>query len=80
MAKMWKKIKDYCQCRLCSHFCLLSQENPLGKCKVRYFYQGEIHSLVDTHITCLQIDPIEKKPLYHFKASIACIISWYCWL
>ncbi len=67
MAKMWKIRKDSCQCILCSHFCLLSEKNPLGKCNVRYFYHNEIHSLVDTHLACLQLDPIEKKPLYHFK-------------
>lgn len=67
MAKLWIKVKDKCQCQLCSHFCLLSKENPLGKCKVRYFSKGEVHSLVDMHLACLQVDPIEKKPLYHFK-------------
>lgn len=54
-------------CRLCSHFCRLSQENPLGKCHVRYYKNGEVFSLVDTHLRAINIDPIEKKPFYHFK-------------
>lgn len=66
-AKMWDKADNYAVCRLCSHFCRLSQENPFGKCRVRYFKNGEVFSLVDTHLAAVNIDPVEKKPFYHFK-------------
>lgn len=66
-AKMWDKADTYAVCRLCSHFCRLSAENPLGKCRVRYYKDGAVFSLVDTHLAAVNIDPIEKKPFYHFK-------------
>lgn len=66
-AKMWVKAETQAVCQLCSHFCRLSEENPVGKCHVRYFKDGEVHSLVDTHLAAVNIDPIEKKPFYHFK-------------
>lgn len=66
-AKMWDKAGTYAVCRLCSHFCRLSLENPLGKCHVRYYRDGEMFSLVDTHLAAVNIDPVEKKPFYHFK-------------
>lgn len=64
---MWDKADTYAVCKLCSHFCRLSRENPLGKCRVRYYKNGEVSSLVDTHLAAVNIDPIEKKPFYHFK-------------
>lgn len=64
---MWVKAETQAVCQLCSHFCRLSQENPAGKCHVRYFKDGEIYSLVGTHLAAVNIDPIEKKPFYHFK-------------
>ncbi len=66
-AKMWDKAGTQAVCRLCSHFCRLSEENPVGKCHVRYFKNGEVYSLVDTHLAAVNIDPVEKKPFYHFK-------------
>lgn len=66
-AKMWDKAGDYAVCRLCSHFCRLSEDNPLGKCRVRCYKDGKVFSLVDTHLAAVNIDPIEKKPFYHFK-------------
>lgn len=67
IAKMWAKAESHAVCQLCSHFCHLSQQNPVGKCHVRYFKDGEVFSLVDTHLAAVNIDPIEKKPFYHFK-------------
>ncbi len=71
IAKMWDKAGSNALsgavCRLCSHFCRLSAENPLGKCRVRYYKDGDIFTLVDTHLAAVNIDPVEKKPFYHFK-------------
>ncbi len=56
------------QCELCSHFCTLSTEEGqnIGKCRVRKNQDGELISLVGHKIISHNIDPIEKKPLYHF--------------
>ncbi|MCS7227719.1 MAG: AmmeMemoRadiSam system radical SAM enzyme [Endomicrobia bacterium] len=53
------------QCRLCPHNCLL-EEDKIGKCRVRKNIQGKLHSLTYSIVSSIAIDPIEKKPLYHF--------------
>ncbi len=65
-AKMWVKSERGALCRLCPHFCCLSAEKPLGRCNVRYYKNGEVFTLVDTHLAAVHVDPVEKKPLYHF--------------
>ncbi|MBU2523493.1 MAG: AmmeMemoRadiSam system radical SAM enzyme [Nanoarchaeota archaeon] len=65
-ALFYKKIKNKTlQCRLCPRFCIL-KENELGKCKVRKNMGGILYSLSYEQPVAMHIDPIEKKPLYHF--------------
>ena len=52
-------------CALCPHCCVIAK-GKLGKCNVRYNEGGVLSSLVYGHISSAAIDPIEKKPLYHF--------------
>lgn len=59
--KRGKKVR----CRLCSHFCLI-EEGKTGICRVRKNVGGELHSLVYGRSVAMNIDPVEKKPLYHF--------------
>ncbi|MFH1224071.1 MAG: AmmeMemoRadiSam system radical SAM enzyme [Pseudomonadota bacterium] len=56
-----KKIK----CELCPHNCVIP-DSGLGICKVRRNIDGKLYSLNYGKIVSLMIDPIEKKPLYHF--------------
>lgn len=53
------------KCQLCSHACQLA-EGKTGICGVRVNRRGELISLVQDVVTAVQIDPIEKKPLYHY--------------
>ena len=53
------------QCRTCSHFCVLSR-GEIGKCGVRKNVEGKIYSLTYGKIVAFNIDPVEKKPLFHF--------------
>lgn len=53
-------------CDLCPRKCRL-KENQTGFCHVRKNIHGEIVLTDYGKITSLQIDPIEKKPLYHYK-------------
>jgi pyruvate formate lyase activating enzyme len=53
-------------CSLCSHRCLI----PPGKrgiCAVRENRDGTLYSLVFDKVIARNVDPIEKKPLFHFQ-------------
>lgn len=65
-ARLWKKVdNNKLQCQLCNHFCIL-KEGETGKCGVRINKKNELYTLVYDRVAALNIDPIEKKPLYHF--------------
>jgi len=53
------------QCHLCPHNCLLD-EGKIGICKARQNIDGKLYSLVWGEVSSIALDPIEKKPLYHF--------------
>ncbi len=61
----YKNFDGNIKCTLCPHNCLISEGN-LGICKQRKNINGKLISLNYSKITSLGIDPIEKKPLYHF--------------
>ncbi|MGD9554769.1 MAG: AmmeMemoRadiSam system radical SAM enzyme [Arcobacteraceae bacterium] len=52
-------------CLLCNHYCHLSP-NQVGLCGVNKNSGNTIECLVYGHLAALNIDPVEKKPLYHF--------------
>ncbi len=65
-AYLYKKIKDKkIRCDLCSHRCLID-DGDKGKCCVRINKNGVLYSLVYGKVIAENVDPIEKKPLYHF--------------
>jgi len=49
----------------CPNNCVL-KEDEVGTCGVRQNIGGELYSLVYNQPVSIHIDPIEKKPLYHF--------------
>ncbi|MFP4158133.1 MAG: AmmeMemoRadiSam system radical SAM enzyme [Desulfobacterales bacterium] len=53
------------KCRLCSHHCRI-KEGRRGICNVRENREGTLYSLVYDRIIARHVDPIEKKPLFHF--------------
>lgn len=53
------------KCQLCNHFCIINNGNT-GICGVRKNIDGILYSLNYGKIIAENIDPIEKKPLYHF--------------
>lgn len=61
----WQKKNDFIQCLLCPHLCLI-EENHTGICQVRKNVNGSLVSINYGKITSISLDPIEKKPLYHF--------------
>lgn len=53
------------QCRLCNHRCVISPARK-GICGVRVNKEGKLFSLVFGKAISMNVDPIEKKPLFHF--------------
>ncbi|MFC1546118.1 AmmeMemoRadiSam system radical SAM enzyme [bacterium] len=53
------------QCVLCPHCCIIENEK-FGRCRVRKNKDGVLYALAYSKISALNIDPIEKKPLYHY--------------
>jgi len=62
----YKKLNNkIVQCQLCPHFCVL-KPGEYGKCKARQNQNGKLVSVVYGKPCSIAVDPIEKKPLYHF--------------
>jgi pyruvate formate lyase activating enzyme len=53
------------KCLLCAQGCLIS-EGARGKCRARINVSGELRTLSYGRPISVHIDPIEKKPFYHF--------------
>jgi len=53
------------QCGLCPHRCLLG-EGKTGICGVRTNRNGILYTSIYGEVSAFSMDPIEKKPLYHF--------------
>ena len=65
-ALLYKKLKDdIVQCGLCNHRCVILP-NKRGICGVRENQNGKLYSLVYRKAIALNVDPIEKKPFFHF--------------
>lgn len=62
---LYKKEKNNLKCIACSHQCLISK-GKTGICGVRGNIDGQLYLLVYGRIAAKHIDPVEKKPLYHF--------------
>jgi pyruvate formate lyase activating enzyme len=52
-------------CRLCARNCDIAP-GERGRCKARINVDGELRSLVYGRPISVHVDPIEKKPFYHF--------------
>ncbi|MBI5741248.1 MAG: AmmeMemoRadiSam system radical SAM enzyme [Nitrospirae bacterium] len=65
-AMAYEKLKGTdVKCHLCAHNCLISNAQR-GICAVRENREGVLYSLVYGKVVASNIDPIEKKPLFHF--------------
>lgn len=65
MMDYFKKEGEKVVCLLCAHACRLS-EGQKGICGVNQNVGSALKNLVYAHPVALHVDPIEKKPLYHF--------------
>ncbi|GLC32581.1 AmmeMemoRadiSam system radical SAM enzyme [Clostridium omnivorum] len=64
----YERLEDTVRCRVCPHNCLID-EGKYGICRVRTVKNGEPVAINYGEVTSLAVDPLEKKPLYHFKPS-----------
>ena len=65
-ANLYKKLKDkIVQCQNCAHYCVI-ENGQRGICGVRENINGKLYALNYGKAIACNIDPIEKKPLFHF--------------
>ncbi|WP_462317907.1 AmmeMemoRadiSam system radical SAM enzyme [Marinilabilia sp.] len=65
-ALLYEKLNDQTvKCNLCAHHCKI-KPGKSGICKVRKNTDGTLYTRVYGRTIARHIDPIEKKPLYHF--------------
>lgn len=83
--ELYKKLNNKrVQCQVCNHYCVI-ENNQRGRCGVRENQNGTLYSLVYGQPCALNVDPIEKKPLFHFLpgtstlsiATVGC--NFACW-
>jgi pyruvate formate lyase activating enzyme len=65
-AALWKPAAEsYVDCFLCGHRCHIGP-GQRGVCRVRENQGGTLATLVYGRVIARHVDPIEKKPLFHF--------------
>jgi len=65
-ALFYEKLSgDKVKCHLCAHHCVIAKDKR-GICGVRENRAGSLYSLVYGKSIAENVDPIEKKPLFHF--------------
>lgn len=66
-ARYWTSLQrdNLVKCQLCAHGCV-TKNGQRGRCRTRMNVDGELRSLVYGRPVSIHVDPIEKKPFYHF--------------
>jgi pyruvate formate lyase activating enzyme len=65
-ALLYEKLENKAvHCYLCAHYCRI-QDKKFGFCGVRQNIDGSLYTHAYGKVIAAHIDPIEKKPLYHF--------------
>lgn len=66
-ARLWESLGEKkVKCHVCANECIILP-NKIGMCRTRKNFDGELYTLIyGSLISQGSLDPIEKKPLYHF--------------
>jgi len=65
-AQLYARLKNrQVHCQLCAHSCKIP-EGKFGFCRVRQNISGILYTHNYAKLAAVNIDPVEKKPLYHF--------------
>lgn len=67
-----RKDRKIVKCRLCPRNCTIA-DGKTGFCGVRKNTGGKLYSLVYGKPCAVNVDPIEKKPIYHFRPGTFCL-------
>ena len=65
-ADLWHVEGDSIRCELCPHDCRIRPDG-VGVCGVRRNEGGELIALTYGRVSSAAVDPIEKKPVFHYR-------------
>jgi pyruvate formate lyase activating enzyme len=64
-ARHYLKLGENVQCQLCPNQCLL-EPGDRGRCRNKVYKDGTLYTMAYGNPCSFHVDPIEKKPLFHF--------------
>jgi pyruvate formate lyase activating enzyme len=67
-----KLAKNKVRCGVCQRRCVIS-EGKAGYCKTRINKDGKLYTTIYGITSAIHNDPIEKKPVFHFKPGSLCL-------
>jgi pyruvate formate lyase activating enzyme len=78
-ALLFEGVGEKVRCHICERRCEIP-EGRLGFCSTRKNIEGKLYTLEYGDISSLSINPIEKKPLFHFwpGSKALTVGSWSC--
>lgn len=66
---MFEKLEnDTVKCIACSHYCTI-RNNQRGICGIRFNVKGQLYLAPYGYPSAMHMDPMEKKPFYHFHPN-----------
>jgi len=69
-ARFYEKLPDkLVRCHLCPRGCVVAS-GQRGHCRIRENRNGTYYSLVHSRVCAAHVDPIEKKPFFHFHPGV----------
>jgi pyruvate formate lyase activating enzyme len=68
-ALFYKKTENGLRCEKCPQGCILVDDGDVGYCRSRVAHNGKMYSIAYGNPCAVHIDPIEKKPFFHFLPS-----------
>lgn len=64
-ALLYQRLNGKVRCEVCQRRCLIA-EGERGFCRTRLNRAGKLYSLIYAKVSSVSINPIEKKPVFHF--------------
>ena len=64
-AMLWEKERNGIRCSLCARRCFVAKDKR-GFCNVRVNLDNKLYTLNYGKLIAVNVDPVEKKPLFHF--------------